>query len=119
MYVDPDEVAVNAHVEDALAQQNFDQEKIRSIAVINMAATWKPNFAIDVILKGKQEKFPNTLYVRDLQGELVKKWGLIDDSYHVLLVGIKGEVLFSAGDALSEAQVTELISVITETLAGD
>ena len=49
----------------------------------------------------------------------MKKWGLIDDSYHVLLVGIKGEVLFSAGDALSEAQVTELISVITETLAGD
>ena len=119
MYVDPDEVGVNAHVEDALAQQNLDHEKIRSIAVINMAATWKPNFAIDIILKGKQEKFPNTLYIRDLQGELVKKWGLVDDSYHVLLVGAKGEVLFSAGDALSEVQVKELISIITETLAGD
>ena len=119
MYVDPDEVGVNAHVEDALAQQNLDKEKIRSIAVINMAATWKPNFAIDIILKGKQEKFPNTLYIRDLQGELVKKWGLVDDSYHVLLVGAKGEVLFSAGDALSEVQVKELISIITETLAGD
>ena len=119
MYVDPDEVGVNAHVEDALAQQNLDQEKIRSIAVINMAATWKPNFAIDIILKGKQEKFPNTLYIRDLQGELVKKWGLSDDSYHVLLLGTKGEVLFSAGDALSEVQVKELISIITETLAGD
>ncbi len=119
MYVDPDEVGVNAHVEDALAQQNFDQEKIRSVAVINMAATWKPNFAIDIILKGKQEKFPNTLYIRDLQGELVKKWGLIDDSYHILLVGTKGELLFSAGDALSEVQVKELISIITETLAGD
>ena len=119
MYVDPDEVGVNAHVEDALAQQNLDHGKIRSIAVINMAATWKPNFAIDIILKGKQEKFPNTLYIRDLQGELVKKWGLVDDSYHVLLVGAKGEVLFSAGDALSEVQVKELISIITETLAGD
>ena len=72
MYVDPDEVEVNAHVEDALSQQNFDQEKIRSVAVINMAATWKPNFAIDIILKGKQEKYPDTLYIRDLQGELVK-----------------------------------------------
>jgi|TARA_A100001011_G_scaffold238345_1_gene246313 hypothetical protein len=30
-----------------------------------------------------------------------------------------GEVLFSAGDALSEEQVTELISTITKTLAGD
>ena len=84
-----------------------------------MAATWKPNFAIDIILKGKQEKYPDTLYIRDLQGELVKKWGLIDDSYHVLLIGRKGEVLFSAGDALSEEQLTKLLSIITESLAGD
>lgn len=119
MYVDPDEVEVNAHVEDALSQQNFDQEKIRSVAVINMAATWKPNFAIDIILKGKQEKYPDTLYIRDLQGELVKKWGLIDDSYHVLLIGRKGEVLFSTGDTLSEEQLTKLLSIITESLAGD
>ena len=30
-----------------------------------------------------------------------------------------GEVLFSAGDALPEEQVTDLIWTITETLAGD
>ena len=119
MYVDPDEVKVNLHVEDALSRQNFDPEKVRSVAVINMAATWKPNFAIDIILKGKQEKYPDTLYLRDLQGELVNKWGLMDNSYHVLLVGRQGEVLFSAGDALSEEQVTQLISIITASLAGD
>ena len=119
MYVDPDEVKVNTHVEDALSQQDFDPERVRSVAVINMAATWKPNFAIDILLKGKQEKYPDTLYLRDLQGELVSKWGLIDNSYHVLLVGRKGEVLFSAGDALSEEQVTQLISIINESLAGD
>ena len=119
MYVDPDEVKVNTHVEDALSQQDFDPERVRSVAVINMAATWKPNFAIDILLKGKQEKYPDTVYLRDLQGELVSKWGLIDNSYHVLLVGRKGEVLFSAGDALSEEQVTQLISIINESLAGD
>ena len=119
MYVDPDEVKVNMHVEDALSQQNFDPEEVRSVAVINMAATWKPNFAIDIILKGKQAKYPDTLYLRDLQGELVSKWGLIDNSYHVLLVGRKGEVLFSAGDVLSDEQVGNLISIITKSLAGD
>ena len=30
-----------------------------------------------------------------------------------------GELLLSAGDALSEEQVTELISTITETRVGD
>jgi len=117
MYVDPDEVKVNAHVEDALAEQGFDREKVGSVAVINMAATWKPNFVIDMILKKKQEKYPHTLYLRDLRGEMVSGWGLVDNSYHVLLVGHEGEVLFSAGGALSKEQVGELISIINQRLS--
>ena len=117
MYVDPDEVKVNSHVEDALAEQGFDPEKVGSVAVINMAATWKPNFVIDMILKKKQEKYPYTLYLRDLRGEMVSRWGLVDNSYHVLLVGHEGEALFSAGDALSKEQVGELISSINQRLS--
>ena len=114
MYVDPDKVKVNAHVEDALAAEGFDRDKVASVAVINMAATWKPNFAIDMLLKKKQEKYPNTLYVRDLQRVLVDAWGLVDDGYHVLVVGRGGEVLFSGANALSEAQVAQLISTINQ-----
>jgi len=114
MYVDPDKVKVNAHVEDALAAEGFDRDKVASVAVINMAATWKPNFAIDMLLKKKQEKYPNTLYVRDLQRVLVDAWGLVDDGYHVLAVGRSGEVLFSGANALSETQVAQLISTINQ-----
>ena len=114
MYVDPDKVKVNAHVEDALAAEGFDRDKVASVAVINMAATWKPNFAIDMLLKKKQEKYPNTLYVRDLQRVLVDAWGLVDDGYHVLVVGRSGEVLFSGANALSEVQVAQLISTINQ-----
>jgi len=116
MYVDPDKVKVNAHVEEALAAENFDRNKVASVAVINMAATWKPNFAIDMLLKKKQEKYPNTLYVRDLQRVLVGAWGLVDDGYHVLVIGPNGEALFSGANALSEGQVTELISTINQHL---
>ena len=112
MYVDPDKVKVNAHVEDALAAESFDRDKVASVAVINMAATWKPNFAIDMLLQKKQEKFPDTLYVRDLRRVLVDAWGLVDNGYHVLVVGRNGEVLFSAANALSETQVAQLISTI-------
>ena len=112
MYVDPDKVKVNAHVEDALVAEGFDRDKVASVAVINMAATWKPNFAIDMLLQKKQEKYPDTLYVRDLRGVLVDAWGLVDNGYHVLVVGRSGEVLFSGANTLSEAQVAQLISTI-------
>ncbi len=114
MYVDPDKVKVNTHVEDALAKENFDRNKVASVAVINMAATWKPNFAIDMLLKKKQEKYPDTLYVRDLQRVLVDAWGLVDDGYHVLVIGRGGEALFSEANALSEGQVAKLISTINQ-----
>ncbi len=81
-----------------------------------MAATWKPNLVIEMILKKKQEKYPHTLYLRDLRGEMVSKWELMDHSYHVLLVGRQGEALFSAGGALSKEQVGELISIINQRL---
>ena len=112
MYVDPDKVKVNVHVEDALAAESFNRDKVASVAVINMAATWKPNFAIDMLLQKKQEKFPDTLYVRDLRRVLVDAWDLVDNGYHVLVVGRNGEVLFSAANALSETQVAQLISTI-------
>ena len=112
MYVDPDKVKVNAHVEDALAAESFDRDKVTSVAVINMAATWKPNFAIDLLLQKKQEKYPDTLYVRDLRRVLVDAWDLVDNGYHVLVVGRNGEVLFSGANALSETQVAQLISTI-------
>ena len=82
-----------------------------------MAATWKPNLIIDSILKSKQEKYPNTVYVRDLKKILVSDWGLKDDSYHVLALGADGRVLFSHPDALSETQVQDLIAKIEGALA--
>ncbi len=112
MYVDPDKVKVNAHVEEALAAQNFDRSKVASVAVINMAATWKPNFAIDLLLKNKQEKFPNTLYIRDLKRVLAGAWGLVDDGYHVLVTAPDGRVIFSGANALSDSQVEQLIATI-------
>ena len=112
MYVDPDESKLNARVEEMLAAQKYDPSQVGSVGVVNMAATWKPGFAIDMILKSKQEKFPNTIYVRDKAKVFVKQWGLTDDSYHVVALGREGQVLFSAGGKLSDSQVTTLIEAI-------
>ena len=112
MYVDPDKVKVNSHVEEALASEQFDPQNFATIGAINMAASWKPDFAIDMILKDKQEKYPNTVYVRDKNRAFVSQWGLVDQGYHVLGLSGDGKIIFSAATKLTADQIKELIELI-------
>ncbi len=115
-YVDPDEADLNNHVSEALKAEKFDLNKYGSVGVINMAATWLPNFALNIKLKTKQENYKNTVYVKDLQKILVKKWGLKDDSSDVMVFGKNGEVLYSIDGKFSNEQVLEIIKVVKENL---
>jgi len=45
-YVDPDEKDTNNEASDALDREKFPSEKFQTVGIINMAATWLPNFAI-------------------------------------------------------------------------
>jgi predicted transcriptional regulator len=64
-YVDPDEKDTNNEASDALDREKFPSEKFQTVGIINMAATWLPNFAISSALKDKQKRYPKTTYVRD------------------------------------------------------
>ena len=65
-YTDPDEKDLNNAASEALKLEKFDREKYGSVGIGNMAATWMPNFAINIGLKKKQEKYPDTVYVMDM-----------------------------------------------------
>ena len=115
-YVDPDESDLNNHVSDALKAENFPLDKYGSVGVANMAATWLPNFAINIKLKSKQEKHKSTVYVKDLEKILVKKWGLNDDDSDVMLFGKDGKVLYSVDGKFTDSQVQDLISAVKDNL---
>lgn len=115
-YVDPDEKELNQHVEKALKAENFSRDQYGSIAVINMDATWLPNFSIESSLKSKQKKFPRTIYVKDMKKELARKWSLQDDSYDVVAFDKTGTVIFSQDGQLSEEDIKTLITTIRENL---
>ena len=115
-YVDPDESELNNHVSDALKAENFPKEKYGSIGMANMAATWLPNFAINMKLKNKQEKHKTTVYVKDLDKTLVKKWGLSDDNSDVVVFGKDGIVLYSVDGKFTDAQVKEIVKVVWDNL---
>jgi predicted transcriptional regulator len=115
-YVDPDEKDLNNHVSDALKAENFPLAQYGSIAIINMAATWKPNFAIESALKSKQEQFPNTLYLKDFDKVLVKKWKMKDDSSNVLLFSKAGKLVYRISGKATADQLKELIKLTKENL---
>ena len=115
-YVDPDEKDLNEHVSSALKEQAFDRSKYASVAIINMAATWLPNFAIASSLEAKQEKYPHTLYVKDLNSVLVKEWDLKDDSSNIVLFAKDGNVLFVKKGKLNNEETLELISLIQDNI---
>ena len=115
-YVDPDESELNNHVSDALKAENYPKEKYGSIGMANMAATWLPNFAINMKLKSKQKKHKDTVYVKDLDKTLVKKWGLSDDNSDVIVFGKDGRVLYSVDGKFTDAQVKEIVKVVWDNL---
>ncbi|NOY82044.1 MAG: transcriptional regulator [Kiritimatiellaeota bacterium] len=115
-YVDPDEKDLNEHVAQAIKREKFPDTEFGSVAVINMAATWKPNWLIAVILKRKQARYPRTVYVRDNKKVLVRKWGLADDSYVITVFDRDGRVRFSRAGKFTDRQTRQLIDLLREEI---
>lgn len=115
-YVDPDEKDTNNDTSEALEREKFPSEKFQSVAVINMAATFMPNFLISSSLKEKQEKYPRTIYVRDYKKVLVKAWVLSDDSSDILAFDKQGKVIFRKDGKLTPEEIQQLLKVIKANL---
>ena len=81
-----------------------------------MAATWLPNMVINIKLKSKQEKHKSTVYVKDLEKILVKKWGLKDDDSNIMLFGKDGKVLYSVDGKFTDTQVKEIVKTVWDNL---
>ena len=115
-YVDPDEKDLNNDTTEALRLENFPREQYQSYAIINMDATWLPNFAISSALEEKQKKYPTAIYVRDYDKVLVKEWNLADDNSDVLAFDKSGKVIFMKAGKLTPQDIQKLIGLIRENL---
>jgi hypothetical protein len=115
-YVDPDEKDTNNDLSQALKMEKFDRNLYGSIAIINLAATWMPNFAIEAKLKKKQELYPDTLYVKDKNKVLVHTWHIADDNSNVMLFNKKGELIYLYEGKLGEDEIAKVIQLIKENL---
>ena len=115
-YVDPDEKDTNNDASEALDREKFPGDRFQSVGIINMAATWLPNFAISAALKDKQKRYPTTIYVRDYRRVLVNTWKIADDSSDVLAFDKNGRLIFRKDGKLTAEEIQRLIRVIRDHL---
>jgi len=115
-YIDPDFAELNDHVTKALKDAKFPPKTLPSVAIINTAATWIPDFAIRSRLEEKQKEFPSTVYALDLKKYLVSKWGLADDNYDTVAVNKSGSVIFQASGKLIDEQINRLIKLLKDDI---
>jgi hypothetical protein len=115
-YVDPDEKDTNNEASEAIDKEKFPTEKFQSVAIINMAATFMPNFLISSSVKEKQEKYPRTLYLRDYKKVFVQEWKLADDSSDILAFDKAGKIIFRKDGKLTPEEIQKLIKAIKDNL---
>jgi YtfJ family uncharacterized protein len=115
-YVDPDEKDTNNDASEALDKEKLPGDKYQSVGIINMAATWLPNFAISSSLKDKQKRYPRTIYVRDYKKVLVNAWKIADDSSNVLAFDKQGKLIFRKDGKLTTEDIQRLIKSIRDHL---
>ena len=115
-YVDPDKKELNMGLADALKARKFDREKVDSVAIINLAATWIPNAILETMLAKKQKQFPHTLYVKDKKKVLVKKWHLADDNSDILIFDQKGKLIYKKFGKVTESEIKDVIKLIEKHL---
>jgi hypothetical protein len=114
-YVDPDEKDLNEHFSDALKAKKYREKgAYSSIAVVNLAATWKPNVIIESLLKSKQKEFPETIYVKDKNSVLVKEWNLDDDNNDIIIFDKDGTVLFYKAGEMNKDDMQKAFTIIEE-----
>jgi len=115
-YVDPDEKDTNNDASEALDKEKFPSDKYQSVVIIDMAATWLPNFAISSSLKDKQKRYPRAIYVRDYKKVLVNAWKIADDSSNVLAFDKQGKLIFRRDGRLTAEEIQTLIKGIRDHL---
>jgi predicted transcriptional regulator len=113
VYVDPDDSDLNDELVNRLQAAKFPDDLFNSVAIINMAATWKPNAIIMSVLRGKQEKFPRTTYVFDKDRYVAQNWNLTKEGYHVLLVDRDGSVLYEKAGKLEKDEIAKFIDLVS------
>lgn len=112
VYVDPDDKDLNNDLAERLKAEKHPSDILTSVALINLAASWKPDSLIMSALRDKQKEFPQTTYVFDKDKSVATRWQLPTDGYHVLFVDKEGRLLFEKNGQFSKQEIDQFLSLV-------
>jgi predicted transcriptional regulator len=116
-YTDPDVKDQNEPFRDLLKANNLDVTRYRGIGVANLKDTWKPNFIIRKIIRGKIEKF-KALILTDTDHTLKRAWSLGDcnEKDITIIIGKDQRVHFFKAGALTDAEKQRALALIKQLM---
>jgi len=115
LYMDPDQRKLSQKLIDTIKQSNFNNN-FKMVAIVNLKATWLPDFAIEKKLKSKQKELKNTVYVKDKTKYLVRSWGLKDDDVNILLFNKQGKLIYQHSGNITQQDLDKLVNLIQANL---
>ncbi len=115
LYADPDKKEAMSTLIDMLKSNRF-ANKLTTVAIINMKATWLPDFVIEKKLKSKQKELQHIRYVVDKSKYLVKRWHLKDNDTNILLFDKKGRLRYLHRGEIDQKELNKIIKLIQKNL---
>jgi len=116
-YVDPDEKDTNNHVEEALKKEKeaggLDKMRYEGFGIVNLKASAMPNFLLKAAIKSKQKK-TGAIIILDGEQEILKAWGLKDDSSEIVILDKERICRFISSGKLPKDELTKMINIIKE-----
>ncbi|MEE8588536.1 MAG: YtfJ family protein [Sulfurimonadaceae bacterium] len=110
MYVDPDEKNKGEVFKPTIEafEKDLDFDKFQILVILNLNATWKPDFVIRSLMKSKLTDYPKRTYILDTNSVLVKEWGLTDNEYNTLVINDESKVIYSHSGRWKEGEIDKI-----------
>jgi predicted transcriptional regulator len=110
MYVDPDEKNKGEVFKPTIEafERDLDFNKFQILVILNLNATWKPDFVIRSLMKSKLTDYPKRTYILDTNSVLVKEWGLTDNEYNTLVINDESKVIYSHSGKWKEGEIDKI-----------
>jgi len=115
-YIDPDEKDMNQKFKERLREENIAKEKLEVSVILNLSATWIPNFAIEKSLEEAQKKDEMITFIKDKKRILVKEWELQDEASSILIFDKEGKLIYQNIGELSSSEIEKIMKLIEESL---
>ena len=108
VYFDPDEKSKGEIFMPTLEafERDLDFSRFQTLLILNLKATWIPNVLIKALINSQVTAHPKRNYVFDNNSVLVKRWGLDDDEYNILVINEESRVIYSHSGKWKEGEIS-------------